>query len=136
MQEQTSVRILLLTVIILAILSLIIIFYQYNKYQTQFTARAFHDTVYPVIPSKPVIILLQDPRLDCVTPNCYYDTMYRVGADIITTGTIDVTGQNIQACHSVNTKLTLKTTTKPCSMQTIQCISGGWTLASPQQPCY
>lgn len=133
MKEQTKVLILLSMVIIIAVISLIFVFYQYAKIQTQvktqFAPRVIDQTMLR-IENTPITY---GPT--CQRPNCNYENSYRIGAIIIETENQDINGENIQGCHAQGTQITVKTTQTPCSTQTLTCIAGGWTLASPAQLC-
>src|SRR3989344_3830133 len=108
MQEQTKVTILLFSVIIIAVVSLIFIFYQYGKIQTQFTAKiAAAKTSKLQTQTYYSTKELQQPKTQiCQKPNCSYNSHYRIGLDVIETGSQDINGQNIKKCHQENTEIT------------------------------
>lgn len=135
-KEQTKISILLIAVIVVATASLVFIFYEYGKMQSQFTARAIK--TFPIIYAEqqtpsPV---LQDVRQLCIRPNCYYNSKYFVGKSEIFTGNNDVNGQDVRGCHSEKTELTMRVkTSTACFTQKLLCVAGGWTLNSEQKHC-
>ncbi|MBI4140603.1 hypothetical protein HY485_02080 [Candidatus Woesearchaeota archaeon] len=135
MKEQTKVLMLLCTVIIIAVGSLIFVFYQYAKIQSdvkkQFAPRVVDQSMLRIENTQ----IDYEPQQTCQRPNCLYEDNYRIGAETIYTGKKDVNGNNVQGCHKQGTKLTLKSTGKPCTIQAITCIASGWTLASPAEQC-
>lgn len=133
MKEQTKVLILLCIVIIIAVTSLIFVFYQYANIQTQvkkqFAPRVIDQTMLR-IENTPITY---EPT--CQRPNCNYENSYRIGATVVQTGNQDINGKNIEGCHAQGTQITVKTTTTNCVTQTLTCVAGGWTLASEPQVC-
>ena len=107
MQEQTKVTILLFSVIIIAVVSLIFIFYQYGKIQTQFTAKiAAAKTSKLQTQTYYSTKELQQPKTQiCQKPNCSYNSHYRIGLHVIETGSQDIIGHIIKKSNQENPEL-------------------------------
>ncbi|GEM_PF-5916437 len=132
MQEQTKITVLLISVIIVAVVSLLFIFYQYGKLQSQFTARIIEkNNELPTEIFYPQLAEVQKQQIIplCQKPNCEYNSHYRIGAQIIETGSVDVNGQNIKGCHKENTQVNVKAKNSQMIAK-LKCVYGGWTVSS------
>lgn len=132
MQEQTKITVLLISVIIVAVISLLFIFYQYGKLQSQFTARIISkNNEFPTEIIYPRSAEFQKQQIisSCPKPNCEYNSHYRIGPQIIETGNFDANGKNIKKCHKENIEITVKAKNSQKITQ-LKCVFGGWTVNS------